>query len=235
MKRFYKTAEAGPAPGGFAVRLDGKAIKTPMQHSLIFPNLDFARAVANEWQAQGEHIAPNSMPLMQLASTMLDKVTSPADRKAMQVEVLKYGASDLLCYFATHPQDLVKRQEAAWLPLLKWLKDEYGAGLEHISGIRYHNQPEAALEKLNAVLTNLDAADFTVAQAATALTGSLVIALALASGYLDGEAAAHAATIDEVYQLEKWGEDKVARERLDMIRAECTALQKFRELIRTSS
>ncbi|MDE1150922.1 MAG: ATP12 family chaperone protein [Micavibrio sp.] len=126
MKRFYKKAEAGTAPGGYMVRLDGKAIKTPMQHSLIFPSRDFAEAVAAEWEAQQGDIIPSSMPLMQLASTMLDKVGSPADRQAMNVEVFKYGTSDMVCYFAPHPADLVARQQAQWLPLLTWLEDEMG-------------------------------------------------------------------------------------------------------------
>jgi len=235
MKRFYKKAEAGTAPGGFMVRLDGKAIKTPMQHSLIFPNIDFANAVAAEWEAQKDEIIPATMPLMQLASTMLDKVSNPADRQAMNVEVFKYGTSDLVCYFAPHPQDLVERQRAQWLPLLAWMADEMGVQLEHISGIQYHNQPPAALEKLNVIVTGLDAADFTLVQAGTAISGSLVVALAVAKGYLDAEGAYNACCVDEIYQLDKWGEDALARKRIDGIRHEFDALVRFRDLIRTSS
>ena len=231
MKRFYKQAESGTAPGGFVVRLDGKPVKTVMQHSLILASKNLADAIANEWQAQGPDIVPSSMPLMQLATTMADKVKGH-DRAAMNIEILKYGASDLVCYFAATPPDLVKRQEQLWLPLLKWLIDEHGVKLEHICGIKYHNQPGDSLEKLNALVTGLPPEDFTVLQAATATTGSVVIALALMAGYLDGASAYEAACVDEIYQLDKWGEDQLARKRLDHIKSELEAIARFRDLVR---
>jgi chaperone required for assembly of F1-ATPase len=231
VKRFYKTAEAGTAPGGFVVRLDGKPIKTVMQHNLIFSSRALAEAIAAEWQGQGEAIIPASMPLTQLANTMIDKVKGP-DRPAMNIEVLKYGASDLLCYFATHPPELVKRQEKLWLALLDWAAREHGLRLERVNGIQYHNQPAESLEKLNALVAGLDAPGFTVMQATTALTGSAVIALAVADGYLDAGAAHDAACIDELYQLETWGEDEIARQRLDHIRKELEAIASFRDLVR---
>ena len=234
MKRFYKIAEAGTAPGGYVIRLDGKPVKSVMQHSLIFASKDLADAIAGEWQAQVKDIIPQSMPLMQLANTMTDKSSGP-DRQAMNIELLKYGASDLICYFAATPPDLIARQEAVWLPLLKWIADTHGIVLERVDGIRYHNQPPESLERLNKLLASLPPADFTAAQAATALTGSVILALALADGYLDAESAHAAACVDEIYQLEKWGEDMLARKRLDNIRTELYAIAKFRDLIRSSS
>lgn len=234
MKRFYKIAEAGTAPGGYVIRLDGKPVKSVMQHSLIFASKDLADAIAGEWQAQVKDIIPQSMPLMQLANTMTDKSSGP-DRQAMNIELLKYGASDLICYFAATPPDLIARQEAVWRPLLKWIADTHGIVLERVDGIRYHNQPPESLERLNKLLAALPPADFTAAQAATALTGSVILALALADGYLDAESAHAAACVDEIYQLEKWGEDMLARKRLDNIRTELYAIAKFRDLIRSSS
>lgn len=230
MKRFYKKAEAGTAPGGYVVRLDGKAVKTMMQQSLIFTSRDLAEAVAAEWDRQAAEIVPSSMPLMQLAGTMIDKSNGP-DRQAMNVELLKYGASDLVCYFATDPAELVKRQEAGWLPLLDWLKDAHGIALERVSGIQYHNQPSESLARLKEVLEEMNPALFTVTQAAAASTGSVVIALALADGYLDADSASEAASIDENFQMEKWGEDAVARKRLETVRADLSAIVKFRDLI----
>lgn len=230
MKRFYKKAEAGTAPGGHVVRLDGKPVKTVLQQSLIFASKDLAEAVAAEWDSQGAEIVPSSMPLMQLAGTMVDKSKGP-DRQAMNVELLKYGASDLVCYFATEPPELVKRQEAAWLPLLSWLAEAHGIALERVSGIQYHNQPSGALERLKDLLEGMEPALFTVTQSATASCGSVVIALALADGYLDADSAYEAASVDETFQMEKWGEDAVARKRLDSIKSDLAAIARFRDLI----
>jgi len=38
--------------------------------------------------------------------------------------------------------------------------------------------------------------------------------------------------VDELYQLEKWGEDAPARKRLDHIRSELEAIVRFRDLVR---
>src|SRR6187402_1626936 len=125
MKRFYKVAEPGTAPGGHVVRLDGKTIKTPLQHPLIVPTAALAAGMAAEWAAQKTDVIPSSMPLNQLANTMIDKGRG-ADREAMEQTVVDYGASDLVCYFAAHPQDLVARQEACWRPLVEWIGGEHG-------------------------------------------------------------------------------------------------------------
>lgn len=231
MKRFYKQASAAPAPGGFSVRLDGKAIKTMMQHVLLLPTAALAQEIAAEWQAQKENVVPDTMPMMQLSSTMIDKAKG-ADRAAMNVELLRYGASDLVCYHAAGPASLADIHARHWTPLLTWLKDAHGVQLEHVTGISYFNQSEASLAALKNIIEGLDAQDFTVVQAATAATGSLVIALALLDGYLDAEQAHAAACTDELYQLEKWGEDAQARARLDRTLRELADIVRFRDLLR---
>lgn len=226
MKRFYKQAEAGTAPGGFVIRLDGKVLKTPLHRNLILSSRTLAEKIASEWNAQGEEIVPSSMPFFQLANTMADKA-SGEERAALEDEVVKYGASDLVCYFASHPADLVRRQEESWRPLIAWLQDEWDIALETVSGIRYMNQPEASVSRLRALVKSLGAAEFTVMQAATGISGSAVIALALTKGKVGAQEAWRAACVDEIYQLEKWGEDALARKRLNRIEGELAQLQEF--------
>ena len=43
-KRFYKCADAVPGGGGFAVQLDGKAVRTPAGNLLNLPTEALARA-----------------------------------------------------------------------------------------------------------------------------------------------------------------------------------------------
>lgn len=234
MKRFYKTAEAGTAPGGYVVRLDGKLIKTPLQNPLLLPTQALAEAIAQEWAAQGDEIKPLDMPLTRLANTMIDKAHG-ADRIAMNAEVLKYGGSDLICYFATHPPALVRLHEEHWVPLIDWLKKKHAIALETVAGIQYHPQPPAALDKMKKIIEGLEAADFTVVQAATASTGSIVIALALLEGKISAEEAHHAACVDEIYQLKTWGADELAQKRLDNLRADLGVIAQFTALLKASS
>ena len=227
MKRFYKNAQAGTAPGGFVVRLDGKILKTPLQHNLILSTQELAELIAGEWQAQGKDIVPASMPLTQLANTMVDK-SATEDRSAMTAEIMRYAGSDLVCYLATHPADLVKRQEECWLPLIEWIKEAHGIGLHVVRGIQYVQQEKDNLEKMKSVIESLNSADFTVVQAATGIAGSVVIALALLEGRVTPETAWQAACVDEIYQLEKWGEDDLARKRLEKIRLDLDAVSRFK-------
>lgn len=230
MKKFYKQAEAGTAPGGFVIRLDGKLLKTPMLHNLILPSQKLAEGIAAEWNAQGADLVPSSMPLTQLANTMADKAAG-SDRIAMNEEVIRYGSSDLVCYFAAHPADLLKRQEECWLPLLTWMKEDQGIVFETVKGIRYINQPDEAMKKIRGIICGLNAAEFTVVQSVAAITGSVVIALALLNGKIDSGSAYNAACVDEIYQLEKWGEDTLARQRLDKIKQELAVIERFKSAL----
>lgn len=229
MKKFYQQAEAGTAPGGFVVRLDGKMVKTPLKNNLILPSQDHAQAIADEWQSQGVEIVPATMPITQLTNTMIDKAAG-ADRAAMNAEIVKYASSDLLCYFATHPADLVARQEEKWNPLLSWMQEKQGVELHRVQGIRYLEQPAESLKKISRIVADLTPAGFTVVQDVTGVTGSAIVALAFLEGRVDASAAYDCVTVDEQYQLEKWGEDDIARKRLNRIKSELEAVERFMKL-----
>ena len=234
IKKFYKQAEAGTAPGGYVVRLDGKLLKTPLQKNFILPNVDLAQAIANEWQAQGNEIKPASMPLTQLAYTMIDKAMGD-DRAGMNTEVARYAGSDLVCYLATHPSELVKRQEEAWLPLIDDMGKNLSIKLNYVRGIQFQEQPSASVAAVASWVAGLNPADFTALQAVTGVTGSVVIAAGLVMGWIDADKAYHAAVIDELYQLEKWGSDSLAEKRLANIKFEIESAAVFLKLVRASS
>jgi len=234
MKKFYKSAEAGTAPGGYVIRLDGKVVKTPLQNLLLLQSKALAEAMAQEWQGQDTEIKPVSMPLTQLANTMVDK-SNGHDRPAMNAEIVKYGGSDLICYFATHPADLVRLHQQRWNPLLAWMKEKHGIVLDVVSGIQYRQQSSATLDKLKHLVENLDAADFTIVQSVTATTGSVTIALALLEGDISAEEAFQAACVDEIYQLKTWGADEPAQKKLDAIEADLKTIVQFRDLLSASS
>lgn len=235
LRKFYQHAQAGTAPGDgevmHVVRLDGRILKTPLKQTLALPTAALAQAIAHEWQAQGEHIIADAMPLTQLANTMIDK-SAGDERPLLNDEVCKYTGSDLVCYLATSPPELVKRQEDLWLPLLEWLEATYGARLTAIRGIRYEAQPVDSLACLQQVIHQLSPADFTVVQAMTGITGSVVLGLALLNGCVNADQAHAAACVDEIYQLEKWGEDSLARARITRIAHDIGACADFVALTR---
>lgn len=234
MKKFYKTAEAGTAPGGFVVRLDGKIVKTPLHNMLLLPSRALAEALAEEWAHQGETVKPETMPFTKLANTLIDKAKGP-ERGAMEDQLIEYGGSDLVCYHATHPEKLVRLHEQKWTPLVQWLRQAHDVNLEIVAGIQYHTQPPLALENLALLIRGLSPEDFIIAQAVTATTGSVVIALALLAGKITPHEAYEAACVDELYQLETWGADAPAQKRLDNIHADLDSVAQFRDLLKSSA
>ncbi|HJO97764.1 MAG: ATP12 family protein [Rhodospirillales bacterium] len=225
VKRFYEAAAVVAAADGFTVVLDGRPARTPGGVSLILSSQALAQAVAKEWAAQGDIIDPGSMPLTGLANAVLDYAGS--GRSVMIDGVLAYAATDLVCYRAEEPTELVERQARAWQPLLDWADDTHGAGLLVTRGIVPVTQPAAAQAALRRAVEELDDIHLVAVSAAAGTTESLVIALALVAGRIDSEEAWEAAQLDESFQRERWGEDAEDSLRRERIKADIEAVERF--------
>jgi chaperone required for assembly of F1-ATPase len=227
MKRFYKTAAAVPDGDGFAIMLDGKAVRTPGGRHLRVPFLPLAEAIAAEWQAQGDEIRADGIPLTQLASTALDRVGP--EREMILDQLMAYAGSDLLCYRAEGPDDLVERQRRLWQPLLDWMYGHWGVALTVTAGVIPISQPEAALTALRDHLDRYDVWSLTALQSAVAAMGSLVLGVALVEGKMSPEEAFAASQLDETYQNELWGEDAEAMKFRDSLRNDIRLVGVFME------
>ncbi|MGB8274449.1 MAG: ATP12 family protein, partial [Alphaproteobacteria bacterium] len=189
---------AAAGEGGHTVALDGRPLGTPAKAAFVVPTLALAEAIAAEWQDQGEVIEPETLRLTRLANTAIDRVRVVRD--AVIDETLGFGGSDLLCYRAEAPPELVQRQNAAWEPLLAWLAASHGVALRVTAGVVPLEQSEAALSGLRAALEAMDDMMLTAVHGATAACGSLVIALALAEGRISALDAFRLSRIDELFQ-----------------------------------
>lgn len=228
-KRFYKSAAVGEpikTDGGinYGIELDGRAVKTPSKHWLRVPNQEFAAAIAAEWAAQDKLIDPASMPLTRIANTAIDAVAGMMSEVAE--DIAKFAASDLLCYRAEGPEALIARQLAAWDPVLEWAYKELGVRFILAQGIVPVEQPPRTLQRISGALSGYDAFQLSSLHIITTLTGSALLALAHARGFLSAEAAWAAAHIDEDWQIEKWGADDEAQTR------RATRLHEFKAAVR---
>lgn len=211
MKRFYTEASVGPAEGGFAVLLNGKAVRTPGRNLLVLPTEKLAAAIAQEWEAQGDEVIATTMPLLRLANTVVDGVA--ANRDSVIGTILRFGENDLLCYRAHQPPELVRRQSEGWDPLLEWAAKRHGANMRMAQGLTHVDQFPEALAALRRALDKRDVFALGALHVIASITGSAVLALAVADGFISGAQAFALSRIDEIYQAEKWGEDAEAAER----------------------
>lgn len=207
-RRFYRTVTTGAVEGGHAVLLDGRTPRSPGGSPLVLPNAALAALAAEEWDAQDPHIVMTSMPAVRLAYTALEKIS--AVREAVAGEAARYAGSDLLCYRAEGPRELVAEQAAAWDPLLDWAWTELGVALEPTTGIIHREQPASSLARVETLALALD--DFGLAGLAHAagLLGSGVLALAMQKGRIDGQEAHDLSRLDEAFQERLWGVDAEA-------------------------
>ncbi len=232
MRRFYKEVAVETREAGWAIVLDGKPIATPAKAPLAAPSAALAQRIAAEWRNQSEKIAASSMPLTQLLYTALDRV--PARRRDLVGEIAAYGASDLLCYRATHPAALVERQSKSWDGLLDWLAERHGARLAVMSEIGIVAQDPAALARIAAAVAAFDDCRLAGLHLATGALGSVVLALALAERRIDAGTAWAASLVDELFQAEKWGGDAETSARFAAIRADIEAASSFMDLCRSA-
>lgn len=210
--RFYKSARAAEAPGGagFAVMLDERPVRTPAREPLAAPSRALAEALAAEWETQRDVVDPASMPLTRLANAIIDGVKRTPAPVAAEVE--KYLGSDLLFYRADTPQGLVDAQAAHWDPVLQWARDALGARFVLTEGVAFVQQPKDAIAGAASAIPS-DPWRLGAVNSVTALTGSALLALALAHGRLDADAAWAAAHVDEDWNMAKWGRDELALQR----------------------
>jgi chaperone required for assembly of F1-ATPase len=209
-KRFYERAAVAREGEAYALRLDDKPVRTPAGRLLAAPTLALAETLAAEWEAQRDVIDPAKMPLTRLANSIIDGVADRSGPVAAEVE--KYLATDLVCYRAALPRGLAERQARHWDPILDWARDALGAGMSLGEGVVHVTQPEPALAAARAAIPN-DPWRLGAVHTITTLTGSALIALALAQGRLTADEAWQAAHVDEDWNTEQWGRDELALER----------------------
>lgn len=228
-KRFWTEVTVVAEEGGFAPRLDGRAVKTPAKAPLVVPSEPLAQAIAQEWRAVEGKINPGTMPYTASANAAIDKVAVQFEEVASMLAA--YGGSDLLCYRADGPEGLLERHQAGWDPMLDWAEATFGARLITTVGIMPIAQSQDALKAIAAPLFAATPFELTALHDLIALSGSLVLALGVTSGRLTAQTAWSLSRIDEDWQAEQWGLDEDAVQTAEIKRSAFAHAAKFYEMV----
>jgi chaperone required for assembly of F1-ATPase len=228
-KRFYENAGVAEDGGDFAVALDGKPVRTPARRPLATPSRELTAAIADEWNAQSDVIDPANMPLTRLSNSIIDGVAD--NREEVRNDIVKYLGSDLLFYRADGPEGLTERQAAAWDPIVLWAADALGARFIMVEGVVFAAQPETAIAAAARTIPE-NVWRLGAVHSVMTLTGSALLALALAHGAISADDAWTAAHVDEAWQMEQWGRDSLAMERRAHRGAEMKAAATVLALVR---
>lgn len=220
-KRFYKEVTTAPSNNGFAVLLDGRQLKTPGKLALIAPSQNAAELVAAEWEAQIDKIRPETMPVTRLINVTIE--LAPKNRDALVLEARRYAGTDLLCYRADEPVSLAERQAEEWDPILTWAAAR-GIALETTIGVTAIEQNAEPLDQIATYAKNHDDLKLTLYVHLIAVYGSAILAMAVMEKFVSGQKGFALSRLDNLYQIEQWGEDEEAAEIAANLETEITKL-----------
>lgn len=229
-RRFYAGVEIGETDGSFAILLDNRPVRTPAKAPFVVPNRRLAEEIAVEWDAQGDHVAPETMPLTGLANAAIDRI---GPRRATAVDnLVSHIESDPVCFRAEAPTDLVESESRHWDPLIEGFRTRFDVTLRLTHGLRPADQDSAASDAVRDYALGCN--DFVLTALVDSAThlGSVVVAIAALEGDIDADSAFSAAYLEELHQAERWGIDKAAEGRRREIRRDVETALRFAALVR---
>jgi len=229
VKRFWKEVEVEQADGGWSIRLDGRPVRTPARAELTVPTEALALAIAEEWRGVEDEIDPRAMPMTGLGNAAIDRVAP--DKLAFAARLARYAETDLACYRAEWPPELVQRQSEAWDALLAWARRRYDVDFSITSNLMHVPQPQATVERLAHAVTALDPVRLAGLSPLVTIGGSLAAALAVLEKAVAPDEAWGAVSIDDRWQIEQWGLDAEAEAALENRRCDFLAAAGFLELL----
>jgi chaperone required for assembly of F1-ATPase len=234
MKRFWDSVSMVEDAAGFRVLLDGKPMHLPGGAVLRVGPPALAEAIAEEWRTagggKGGEMRLDDTPLTRLAATAGARIAPNPTLTADAIA--RYGETDLLCYRAEAPRKLVERQARLWQPWLYWAAEAFAAPLRVTAGVMPIRQHRDSVDALRRAVTGYDPYVLAGLGVAVPALGSLVLGLALAEARLDAAEAHALAALDELFQVEQWGEDAEAAKRRSAVAEDIELAARFMRLAR---
>jgi chaperone required for assembly of F1-ATPase len=227
-KKFYKLAAV---TGELGIELDGRSVKTPMKAKLVLPSRALAEAVAAEWNTQEEFINPALMPLTKLANTAIDR--AGGERKFVAGQVVEFSGSDMVCYRADAPLELVELQAAAWNPVVAWASAAMNTQFKMVAGVIHSAQSAETVAAVEQYVAKLSDFELTAAHNLTTLTGSALLGLMLTAKAIAPESGWAAAHVEEDFQIATWGSDDEAQARRAFRRIDFDGSLQFLNLLKS--
>lgn len=236
MKRFYSNVSVEETQQGYGIVLDGRPVKTKNKTSLVTSHDVIAEHVAQEWRDQVDEIIPDTMPLTQILNTKIDRITT--ERAVIHATIVKYLDTDLVCYFADVPEDLVTQQRTYWQPWITWSEEKFSAPLKVTSDLVALSQDANVHDGADRFIAGLNDDEFTVLQLTTSLSGSLILGMAFTDGAASAEDVFQASFVEEhykniLYDSEKYGVDPMLEKKQKQMRIDLYACELYLKHLRT--
>ena len=231
MKKFWKIVQVKKKlKNSYDILLDKRILKTPMQKDLIFSNYKIAKETALEWDIDEKEINTENMVFYGLISTAIDKINN--DKVSYIENVLGFINTDLICYRADGPNELVDLQNSSWNPIISFIKKYIDVELKFFIGVMPSKQSLEIFNRLKTLINSFSNIEISALHRMTNLTGSIFISICILKGDVLKNKAFELYFLDELWQAKNWGVEEESLDKRDKIAKELNRIISFVELIR---
>ena len=181
-------------------------IRDSLKRELVLPNLNLAQEVVKEWDQNSKKINIESMIFYGLISTSLDKII---DNKNLYInDILDYIDTDLICYRAENPKELVELQKNKWDPIILLIEKYIGTKVNVFEGVLPKKQHATVHDRLNNLINQFDIFEISALHRLTNITGSIFLSLCVLKKDISKNEVFELSLLDELWQAENWGFDE---------------------------
>ena len=230
MKKFWKKIEIRQSSSKkFHLLLDNKKLTTPMKKELVLPSEILVNEVLREWDQNSDNINIDDLVFYGVLSTAIDKVIIEKD--AYVNDIIDFINTDLICYRAESPNDLIALQNKSWNPILLLIEKYIDVKIKVFKGIMPSNQDQKVHTEIKKLISNLSDVQISVLHRITNLIGSIFLSLCILKKDLLKEDAFECSFLDELWQAKNWGHEEDASIKRNKIRLELNRLIHFVDCI----
>ena len=232
MRKFWETIQLKKIHiSSYEIFLDNKILRTPLKKKLTIPNEKIAEEIYKEWNQDTNILDTDAMIFYGIISTSIDKIIN--NRISYINDILSFIDTDLICYRAEEPNDLVQWQSKNWDPILLKIEKYINNKVDVFKGIMPSKQKKGIKLKIIKFLTKFSDLEIIVLHRITNITGSVFLSLCILNNDLIKEKAFELSYLDELWQAENWGYEEEASNIREQINFELNRTIYFLDCLRS--
>jgi len=231
MKKNWKTVQVKEKSiNSYEILLDNNILKTPLKNELIIPNAKIAEEIYKEWNQETKFLNTDDMTFYGIISTSIDKIFG--NRKKYIDDVLNFVDTDLICYRANKPIDLVQWQSKNWDPIISKVESYINNKIQVFKGIMPSKQDKEIHIKITSLLTKFSDLEIAVLHRITNITGSIFLTLCVLKNDTVKKNTFKLSYLDELWQAKNWGYEEEASKNRENINSELNRIIYFLDCLR---
>ena len=189
-----------------------------------------AQEIAQEWDIKEKVINTDNMIYYGLLSTAIDKIQF--SRNIYITDMLNFVNTDLICYRAEGPNELINIQNNLWNPILLNIKKYLNLEINFCSGVMPIKQPLEIFPKLKLLMDTFSHQEIAALHRLTNISGSIFISLCILKGDILKKEVFELSFLDEIWQAKNWGIEEDAAKKRDKISQELNRIISFVEILK---